>query len=111
MREETKLSFAEEARCRWEIYAELTRAAWQAITVEVPEIHDVWEGRAIFASGIGDDTRTSVGKTVDREYLPDVFEVEDTLTGEEIVERDPHETILEEVNEDAEEFEDAEQEA
>jgi hypothetical protein len=54
-REETRLSFEEEARVRWEIHHELDLEMLRAITVEVPEIKDFWEGRAIFASGIGKD--------------------------------------------------------
>ena len=50
-----------EYRVRWDVYHELDLEMLSAITIEVPDIVDVWEGRCIFASGIGNDERSSVG--------------------------------------------------
>lgn len=92
MREETRASFEQEARCRWEIYNELSVEALNAITV--PEVDDGWGiGRCLFSSS-WEDERTSVGKTIDSAYVPDVFE-EEQLEGE-VVERDENMISLDE---------------
>ena len=98
---------AEEMRQRWDIYAELDRAMWAALTV--PEVPDAWgEGRCLFATS-WEDERTSHGKTIEA-YQPDVFELEEQTNGEVVVERDENVISLAET-EDVEELQYAEQEA
>ena len=105
-RKERELAFDEEARVRWDVYAELSKQAWDAITVAVPEIHDQWSGRAIFV-GLREDERSSVGKTVDREYVPEIFDEPETEG--EIVERDDNTVSLDEAQIETGESEYAEQ--
>lgn len=85
-----------EYRVRWDVYHELDLEMLSAITIEVPEMEDPWSGRCIFASGIGNDERSSVGidRAVDRGYVPDVFEVEDQVESDP-VERDANTVSLE----------------
>lgn len=92
-----------EYRLRWDVYHQLDLEMLNAITIEVPEITDVWEGRCIFASGIGTDERSSVGidRAVDRGYVPDVFEIENQIESDP-VERDANTVSLEEAEQEME---------
>ncbi len=77
LREQAAREFQQEAAARIKIFHEIELE--ERAKLIVPFRPDPWIGRCIFASGIGDDSRSSVG--VDRSprdaFVPSEFDVED----------------------------------
>lgn len=82
-----------------EEYGRLTQESLAKLIVPFRE--DGWgTGRCLFSNS-WEDERTSVGKTIDSAYVPDVFEIDDQIESDP-VERDANTVSLEEAEQEME---------